>query len=67
MENGQIETAQDGPRKRRGPVPGPPREKYTMMLEAVDAEWAKRQPGGMALLIRRLLREARIAAEGKKS
>jgi len=62
----ETPTKEKQPRKRPGPVPGPPTDKYTMQLESVDAEWAKVQPGGMALLIRRLLKEARLAAEGEK-
>ena len=45
-------------RKKPGPLPGPPMKTYTINIEEADAEWAKRQPGGMASLIRRLLREA---------
>jgi len=36
---------------------------YTINIEEVDAEWAKRQPGGMAALIREMLRKARQSDE----
>ena len=56
----------DRPRKRPGRVPGPPTEKYAVLLEPDDAEWAKRQPGGLSELVRRLLRQARAAEEAKQ-
>ncbi len=31
---------------------------YTVMLESETAEWAKRQPGGLSDMLRRLLRQA---------
>jgi hypothetical protein len=45
--------------RKPGRVPGPPTEKYTVLLEPDLAEWAKAQPGGLSDLVRRLLREAR--------
>jgi hypothetical protein len=44
--------------RKKGPVPGPPTKPYTVMLEPEIAEWAKRKPGGLSDLVRRMLREA---------
>ena len=52
-------------RRKPGPLPGPPTKTYTINIEEADAEWAKRQPGGMAALIRRMLKEAQ-QAKGKQ-
>lgn len=46
----------------RGIKPGPIRRGYvkvTVLLEEEDAEWGKRQRGGLSELFRRLLREVR--------
>lgn len=45
-------------------MPGPPTRKYTVLLEEDLAEWAKRQPGGLSDLMRRLLKEARTRHRG---
>lgn len=46
-----------GKKRRRGPVPGPATEQYTVLLEPETAEWGKDEPGGLSELVRRLLRE----------
>lgn len=51
------------PRRKPGPLPGPPTKTYTINIEESDAEWAKQQPGGMAALIRGMLKDARRADE----
>ena len=53
-------------RRKPGPLPGPPMKTYTINIEEDDAEWAKRQPGGMAALIRGMLRDARQAEKKSK-
>lgn len=45
-------------RKRPGPVRRLDTRQYVVMLEEEPAEWAKRQPGGLSDLVRRLLRQA---------
>ena len=46
-------------RRKPGPVPGVPTQRYTLLLEEETAEWGKRQPGGLSELVRGLLRRAR--------
>lgn len=46
----------------RGAAEFTPTQKYTLQLEAEIAEWAKRQPGGLSALVRRLLRREYGAA-----
>jgi hypothetical protein len=55
-----------GQRKKPGPVPGPPTQRYTVLLDEASAEWGKRQPGGLSELLRRLLREAQETQEGRE-
>lgn len=50
-------------RKKPGPVPGPPMNRYNILLEEELGEWGKRQPGGLSGLIRRLLKEEREKKE----
>ena len=45
-------------RKKPGPVAGPPRVRYMVLLDEEPAEWGKHQAGGLSELVRRLLREA---------
>jgi len=52
-----------GERKRPGPVPGVPTQRYTLLLEEELGEWGKRQPGGLSELVRRLLRRAKQEVE----
>ena len=47
------------PRKRPGPVAGPPTIRYSVLLEEDLGEWGKQQPGGLSELIRRLLKAER--------
>ena len=58
-----MDTTDEETRRKPGPLPGPPMKTYTINIEESDAEWAKRQPGGMAALIRRFLKEAQQAEE----
>jgi hypothetical protein len=44
-------------RRKPGPLPGPERRQYTILIDPDLGEWGKRQPGGLSDLIRRLLRE----------
>jgi hypothetical protein len=54
-------------KKRPGPVPGvlaqdnsedsPEMVRTSIMLELGQLEWAKRQPGGLSALVRRLIKE----------
>lgn len=53
------------PKKRPGPVPGPPTRKYTVLLEEELAEWGKRQPGGLSETLRALLKAA-VEADRKR-
>lgn len=43
------------PRKKSGPVAGPPRIKYTILLDEKLGEWAKNEPEGLSGLTRDLL------------
>ena len=52
------ETQRSSPRKKPGPVPGPPTRKYNLLLDEALAEWGKHQRGGLSELLRRLLKEA---------
>lgn len=52
-----MENTEKQPR-RKGPTPGATTQPYTVMLEPEDAEWGKSQPGGLSILLRRLLKEA---------
>lgn len=45
--------------RKRGPVPGPPTQQYTVWLEPEDGEWGKGQPGGLSELLRCLLKRER--------
>jgi hypothetical protein len=54
-------------RRKPGPIADPSLERYTLTLSRDDAEWGKRQPGGLSELIRRLLKKAREEVEGKVS
>lgn len=45
--------------RRFGPVPNPRLRQYTVILEDEDAEWGKRQPGGLSSLLRLLLASER--------
>jgi hypothetical protein len=56
METGN-EIREGATGKKRGPVPGPPRERTTVYLEADLVEWAKSQPGGLSELVRDLLKQ----------
>ena len=47
------------PRKKPGPVAGPPTTRYSVLLEEDLGEWGKQQPGGLSELIRRLLKAER--------
>lgn len=61
MESEETERS----RKKPGPRADPSlanMEKFTMKLDPEDAEWGKEQPGGLSVLVRRLLREARAQA-----
>lgn len=42
-----------------GPVPGPEKRQFTILIEPDLGEWGKHQPGGLSELVRRLLREER--------
>jgi hypothetical protein len=44
--------------RKRGPIPGPPTVKATVLVEPELVEWGKQQPGGLSELVRRLLRGA---------
>lgn len=44
--------------KRKGPMPGPPTEPVTVRLEPHQAEWGKRQRGGLSALLRAMLDNA---------
>jgi len=54
-----------GERKRPGPVPGVPTQRYTLLLEEELGEWGKRQPGGLSDLVRGLLRRAKQEAKSE--
>ena len=58
-----MDTTDEETRRKPGPLPGPPMKTYTINIEEEDAEWAKRQPGGMAAFVRGKIREARQAEE----
>ena len=47
------------PRKKPGPVAGPPMGRYTVLIEEELGEWGKHQPGGLSETIRRLVRAER--------
>ncbi len=49
-------------RRKPGPVAGPERRQFTVLIDPDLGEWAKNQPGGLSELVRRLLHEARAAA-----
>jgi hypothetical protein len=53
-------------RRKPGPVPGPEKRQFTILIEPDLGEWAKQQPGGLSEMVRRLLREARNAAAGSR-
>ena len=55
----EMQTHETKARKKPGPLPGPPTRKYNILLEEELGEWAKRQPGGLSKLVRRLIREER--------
>ncbi len=65
MYNCGMETTTEKPPRRKGPVPGPPTVAVTVRLEYEQAEWGKRQQGGLSELLRRLLREAKEKAEAE--
>ena len=58
METTHTETT----KRRRGPVPGTPTDKYTVLLPPTLGEWGKEQPGGLSELLRRLLEQERVRA-----
>src|SRR5438876_332206 len=55
-------------RRRPGPLPGPPTERYQVLLPLDLAEWGKRRPGGLSKLVRELLsREYYAQTTGSES
>jgi hypothetical protein len=52
-------------RRKPGPVPGPERRQFTILIDPDLGEWGKQQPGGLSELIRRLLHQAKADAERK--
>jgi len=54
---------EEPPRKKRGPVANPNLVITSVSLDADLLEWGKNQPGGLAALVRRLLREEKEKAE----
>ena len=53
------------PRRKPGPVPGPERRQFTILIEPELGEWGKQQPGGLSEMVRRLLQQARAEAAGQ--
>lgn len=45
-------------KRKRGPLPGPVRRQYPVLLDEQIGDWAKAQPGGLSGTVRRLLEEA---------
>jgi len=52
--------------KKRGPAKRLDTDRYQVMLDPTDAEWAKSQPGGLSELVRRLLREEKQRQDDQK-
>ncbi|RYZ83032.1 MAG: hypothetical protein EOP06_20670 [Proteobacteria bacterium] len=46
-------------KRKPGPVPGPERRQYTILIEEELGDWGKKQDGGLSDMIRRLLKEAK--------
>ncbi len=59
--------APEKPRKKRGPVPGPETEKYTVLIAPDLAEWGKYQPGGLSETIRVLMQAARAKEQREQA
>lgn len=58
---------EEKPKRRSGPVPGPPTVKCTVLLPPDLADWGKHQPGGLSDLMRRLLSAERVREESGAS
>lgn len=50
---------------RFGPVPGPPTEKATLLLDPKLKEWGKHQAGGLSELVRRLMQDEHDRQQAK--
>jgi hypothetical protein len=48
------------PRRKPGPVPGPERRQFTILIDPELGEWGKQQPGGLSEMVRRLLHQERL-------
>ncbi len=60
------ETPENSAGKKRGRPPAAQTSgvvKVTLTLDPDDTEWAKRQPEGLSGMVRRMVKEARLAEE----
>lgn len=63
MKKNADTKAEEPQRKKPGPVANPNLVITSVSLDAELLEWGKNQPGGLAALVRRLLREEKNRIE----